>query len=128
MSTPADVIILEVLDAAGSRLRSGRVEATALVLSGEGVLKPANLEVVPANGARAHSDQLIDALFEAVDQGRIRRYAEDWQLTPDGIAVLDQAGARAGEAARHLADKLNALDDDALADEADRLSRSLAAA
>lgn len=128
MSTPTDVIILEVLDAAGSRLRAGRVEATALVLSGNGVLKTANLEVVPANGARAHSDQLIDALFDAVAGGRIRRYAEDWQLTPEGISVLEQAGARAGEAARRLADELSALDDDALADEADRLSRSLATA
>jgi hypothetical protein len=128
VSTPGDVLILEVLDAAGARLRAGRVEATGLVLSSKGVLKAASLEIVPANGARARSDQLIDALFEAVSRGRIRRYAEDWQLTPEGISVLEQAGARAGEPARRLADELSALDEDALADEADRLSRPLSTA
>jgi hypothetical protein len=122
-------MILEVLDAAGSRLRAGRVEATGLVLFGKGVLKTArNLHVLPANGSRARSDQLVDALFEAVERGRVRRYAEDWQLTPEGISVLEEADARAGETARRLADELSALDDDALADEADRMCIALSAA
>jgi hypothetical protein len=123
-----DMTILEILDAAGTRLRAGRVEATGLVLSSSGVLRTGGLEIIPANGSHARSDQLIDALFEAVAQGRVRRYAEDWQLTAEGVDMLERAEARAGDAARRLADELGALDDDALIDEADRLNRPLSAA
>jgi hypothetical protein len=129
LTTPNDVAILEVLDAAGSGLRAGRVEATGLVLYGRGVLKSGQgLRVMAANGSRARSDDLIDGLFEAVNRNRVRRHAEDWQLTAEGVAVLEEFGARANDAAREVAHGLSVLDDEALADEADRLSLAIAAA
>jgi hypothetical protein len=118
--TLSDLSALEILDAAGAEIPVDRMEATALILSARGVLQSQRLRVRAANGRRASSDDLLRALLDAADGGRIQRYRGVYRLTAAGHAALDEYGGRANDRARAEAIELSQMEAAALWAEADR--------
>jgi hypothetical protein len=117
-----DLPALEVLDAAGWSLPVGRLEALGLILIGSGQLRSANrIKVVPANGRRARSDDLVEALEEGLRRQHIRRVGHEHRLTPEGLRLLERRKALATDDAKRLARDFLELDDVGLVREADRL-------
>lgn len=117
---PAELVALEVLAAAGGRVRAGTLEPLGLLLHEQGVLRNNNaITITPTNGVPTRSDRLIAALYEAVDQGHIRREGIEWMITATGERALGDSLPTAE--ATGAAERLRSLSARELSAMADRL-------